>query len=87
MGTLEIFLSVIILFLLINFVILIFISIFLVRLRDIITQLNSDDFFNLSNNIDRLLQKNGIESWDKKYETELEKLNERLRSGSNLDDL
>lgn len=83
----EILLSVITFVLLINFVILIFISIFLVRLRDILTQSSLSTLSNLRSSISNLAQKNNLESWDKKYEAELEKLNERLRSGSNLNDL
>lgn len=87
MGMIEILLSVITFVLLINFVILIFISIFLVRLRDILTQSSLSTLSNLRSSISNLAQKNNLESWDKKYEAELEKLNERLRSGSNLNDL
>lgn len=74
-------------FIMFNFVILIFMSIFLVRLRDVIMQSNLNVFSNLKSSIGNLTQKSGNDSWDKKYETELEKLNERLKSGSNLNDL
>lgn len=82
----NILLIVLIFLIFLNFIILIFLSVFLVRMKDFI-QSNMDSLNVLKPQIQELYRKAGIESWDKKYETELEKLNQRLKSGSNLDDL
>lgn len=86
-GLLEICVLLIGFISLLNLVILIFMSIFLVRLRDAVTQSTIDALSNLRNNIGNLTSKTTTESWDKKYEFDLEKINERLKSGSNLNDL
>lgn len=87
MGLLEICVLLISVISLLNLVILIFMSIFLVRLRDAVNQSTIDALSNLRNNIGNLAAKTTTESWDKKYEFDLEKINERLKSGTNLNDL
>jgi len=81
MSLTEILVLVVLFFSLFNLVVTIFISIFLVRLREVILQVNIDSLANVKGTVKNISEKVASETWDKKYETDLEKANERLRSG------
>ena len=81
MSLTEIIVLIVLFFSLFNLVVTIFISIFLVRLREVILQVNIDSLANVKGTVKNISEKAASETWDKKYETDLEKANERLRSG------
>ena len=81
MSLIEILVLVVLFFSLFNLVVTIFISIFLVRLREMVLQVNIDSLANVKGTVKNISEKVSSETWDKKYETDLEKANERLRSG------
>ena len=46
-----------------------------------VLQVNIDSLANVKGTVKNISEKVSSETWDKKYETDLEKANERLRSG------